>query len=219
MNHRLVRFDVRLEKGDYVGEFWDEKRRSEFLLLPNIEWPLSVDPMVWPSVFYSKIFRDAKALPYGKIEVDPEMDGGEYWCNLSQMRAYYQRNKPPELCGVFIAIQLFSERPLTGDTVPYVISKNIQAALPLGHALPEEPPAGSEFLGYDIANASWISGLTNCGYPIDENQQLARIWSPHLNSFGLLKNLEDAAKLRDVLDKRLPGHAPFWIYGISRLLE
>lgn len=174
MNHRVVCFDVRLEKSDYVSEFWDEKRRSEFLFLPNIEWPLSVDPMTWPSVFYSTIFRDAKTLPYGKIAVDPQKDGGEYWRNLSEMRAYYQKNRPPELRGVFIAIQLFSERPLREDTVPYLISKNIQAALPLGHALPEEPPAGSEFLGYDIADASWISGLTNCGYPINEKRQLAR---------------------------------------------
>jgi hypothetical protein len=50
--------------------------------LPNIEWPLSVDPLVWPSVFFSKIFREETKLPYGYIEVDPEIDGGEQYHNM-----------------------------------------------------------------------------------------------------------------------------------------
>ena len=217
MNQRLMRFDVRLPKDEYVGTLWDEEHRNRFLLRPEIEWPLSVDPMVWPSVFFSKIFRDATKLPYGNIEVNPATDDGKYWLNLEQMQAYYAAHKRPGSRGVFIAIHLFSERSLAEDTVPYSLPDGIQAALVLGHANPSECPANSEIVGYDVADASGISGLTNCGYPASEKLHLGRAWASRLNSFGLLKTLEDATEFRKLSDARAPEHAPFWVYGISRL--
>ena len=53
MNRWLIRFDVRAAKQQYLDSRWDRDARKQFLLLPDIEWPLSVDSMVWPSVFYS----------------------------------------------------------------------------------------------------------------------------------------------------------------------
>jgi len=217
MNQRLTRFDVRLNKDDYVSKFWDQEHRNRFLLKPDLAWPLSVDPLVWPSVFFSKIFREATKLPYGNIEVDPATDDGKYWLNLERMRAYYEAHKRPGTPGIFVAIQLFSEKSLAGDTVPYSLPDGIQAALVLDHANPSECPAGSEVLGYDVADASGISGLTNCGYAASEKAQLGRVWASRLNSFGLLKTLEDAVEFRKLSDERAPEHAPFWVYGISRL--
>lgn len=217
MNQRLVRFDVRLSKDAYVGAFWDEKHRSEFLLRPELEWPLSVDPLVWPSVFYSQIVRDATKLPYGDIEVDPQVDHGMYWLNLEAMRTHYEANRQARTSGVFVAIELFSERSLAEDIIPYEEAGGIQCALVLGRANPDECPAGSELLGYDLADGSWISGLNNCGYTSDEKRKLGHVWASRLNSFGLLKTLDDAVEFRKVCDIRVPEHSPFWIYGISRL--
>jgi hypothetical protein len=33
----------------------------------------------------------------------------------------------------------------------------------------------------------------------------------------LLKTLEDAVEFREVCDRRVPEHSPFWIFGVSRL--
>jgi hypothetical protein len=171
-----MHFDVRVHKDDYVGTFWDEEHRSRFLLQPEIEWPLSIDPSVWPSVFFSKIFRNATKLPYGNIEVDPATDDGKYWLNLEEMRAYYDTHKRPGPHGIFVAIHLFSERSLAEDMVPYLLPGGIQAGLTLDHTVPTESPTGSKLLGYDVADASWISGLTNCGYAANEKPQLSRVW-------------------------------------------
>ena len=217
MNQRLIRFDIRLPKEDYVSEFWNQENRDRFLLRPETAWPLSVDPLVWPSVFYSTIFREASKLPYGNIEVDPLVDDGKYWLNLEQMKAFYARHKKANKEGIAIAIQLFSEKSLVEDIISYKEPDGIQCGITLGHTCPDKLPANSEFLGYDVADASWISGLTNCGYISEEKMDLSKVWAPRLNSFGLLSTLEDAAEFRRLCDDRVSEHAPFWVYGISRL--
>jgi hypothetical protein len=217
VNQLLIRFDVRLHKDDYVAAFWDEERRDQFLLRPEIEWPLSADPLVWPSVFFSKIFRDATSLPYGSIEVDPAIDDGNYWLNLEQMKTHYETHKVPNTNGIVVAIQLFSEKAPTDGVISYSIHDGIQCGLIVEDTTPSECPVGSELLGYDVADASWISGLANCGYDPDEKKQLVRSWAPRLNSFGLLETLDHAVEFRQLCDKRVPEHAPFWVYGITRL--
>jgi hypothetical protein len=214
VNQRLVQFDVRLRADDYVSSFWDQEHRNLYLLRPQTEWPLSVDPLVWPSVFYSEIFRAATNLPYGSIEVDPSTDDGQYWLNLDQMTGHYETHKRPETQGVFVAIHLFSEKALDSNFIPYSFDN---CALSLGETNPRECPPEGEFLGYDVADASRMSGLANCGYTDIERKQLEQVWSSRLNSYGLLKTLEDAVEFRQVCDKRVAEHAPFWIFGISKL--
>lgn len=216
MNQKLMCFDVRLPKEDYAPAFWDRKHRESFLLSQEIEWPLSVDPLVWPSVFFSKIFGDATKLPYGNIEVDPAVDGGEYWLNLAQMKRHYEANKLPNSKGVFVCVHLFSEAPLTGFSVPY-LQNGIQCGLELHDTSPREAPEGTVLLGYDVADASWISGLSNCSYTPEEKKQLSSRWLPRLNSYGLLKELDDAVEFREVCNLRVPDHAPFWVFEISQL--
>ena len=218
MNQRLVRFDVRLEKGEYVDEFWDREHRNRFLLTPDVDWPLSVDPLVWPSVFYSEVFRQATQLRYASIEVPPTMDEGQYWLNLEHMRNYYETHKKPGDRGILVGIELFSEDSLAEEAVPYETRAGIQCALPLGQTVPAQRPSASELLGYDVADDSWISGLANCEYFPEERDRLHRLWASRLNEFGLLARLEDAVQFRQVSDARVPEHAPFWIYGIWRML-
>jgi len=218
MNHRLIRFDVRLDKSDYVDSFWDGAHRKAYLLNSDVEWPLSADPFVWPSVFYSKILREAVDVPYASIEVPPDADGGRYWVNLDDMKKHYATHQKFGTRGITIAIELFfPEASLVGDVVHYQEAEGIQCGIPLGRTLPSELPLGSELLGYDVADAGWISGLTNCGYWPEEKAALARTWATRLNDFGLLTTLGDAAEFKRVTDERVPEHAPFWIYGLWRV--
>jgi hypothetical protein len=216
LNQRLIRFDIRLPKSNYVNDRWKKEDRNRFLLRSDVEWPLSSDPLVWPSIFFSKIFRDSTGFPYGNIEVDPVIDGGNYWLSLDQMGAHYKAHRSPYANGVFIAIHLFSENPLTSNFIAYS-RDGIQFGLELGDATPSDCPSNSEFLGYDVGDASWISGLSNCEYTATERKRLEPIWRHRLNSFGLLSTLDDAAEFRKLSDDRVSEHAPFWIYGISKL--
>jgi len=217
MNQRLIQFDVRLHKADYLDAYWDNKQRDSFLLRPDIEWPLSVDSLVWPSVFFSRIFADVAELQRGSIEVAPETDDGKYWLNLEQMKSHYEAHKKSGGRGVGVGIHVFSENSLTGDVIPYTIKPGIACAMILGNTVPSECPADSELLGYDVADASRISGLSNCGYTPDELEQLRPLWVPRINGFGLLTTLQDAVEFRELCDTRVPEHSPFWVYDIWRL--
>jgi len=99
----------------------------------------------------------------------------------------------------------------------YKDSQGYQCGLLLYQTIPERPPEGSSLLGYDVADAGCISGLTNCGYTEEEINALATLWANRLNSFGLLTTLEDAVAFRQLCDERVPEHAPFWIYALWQL--
>ena len=51
MIHELLGFDIRLRPEHCVEKLWNQERRVTYLLLPEGKWPLSVDKMVWPSLF------------------------------------------------------------------------------------------------------------------------------------------------------------------------
>jgi hypothetical protein len=217
MNRRLVRFDIRVHEDDYVHTFWTAELRNEFLLNPAVAWPLSIDVWMWPSVFFSKIFQDGTRTSYATIEVDPSTDGGDYWLNLEEMLAYYDAHKPPASRAVPVAIELYSEKSLNEDMVSYVDSSGIECALRLNATFPRTVPHGSELLGFDIADAASISGLTNCGYTDEDQRALRPAWASRLNAFGLLKSLDDAIAYRQICDTRVAEHAPFWIYALWRV--
>lgn len=215
MNRRLLQFDIRVHKDDYVQTLWTPELRDLFLLNPVVEWPLSVDEWMWPSVFFSKI---STRKSFATIEVDDDTQGGDYWLNLEEMRAYYAARKPRASGAVPIGIELYSEKSLDEDIVPYVLEPDgIECALWLNATAPRVVPDGSELLGYDIADASRLSGLTNCGYTEEDRQALRPAWGSRLNAFGLLRTLDDAIAYRQICDTRVAEHAPFWIYAIWRV--
>jgi hypothetical protein len=85
--------------------------------------------------------------------------------------------------------------------------------------VPADRMAGASSLGYDIADAALISGLSNCGYEPAEKEELENKWSSRLNQYGLLSTIEDAVELREITDRRVPEHAPFWIFEVLQTEE
>jgi len=186
-----------------------------FLLRPDVEWPLSIDQGVWPSVFYEKPVESPDESS-STIEIDHAFHN-QCEVNLEQLRTYYDSHRMFAPSGVFTAVELLSEKEANGDSMSYLIDGNIQCAIPLGPTTPERPPDGSVLLGYDVADAGRISGLANCGYTDEQARDLRPVWAQALNSFGLLKTMEEAIRFRAVCDRRVCEHAPFWIYALWRL--
>jgi hypothetical protein len=168
-------------------------------------------------VFFSEVFKSPYFETYSTIEIDPALDDGTQWLHLDSMRACYDSHRALAPGGVFLAVELLSEKEAEGPTIPYVSPGDMHAAIWLEPTVPPRPPEGSSLLGYDVADAGWISGLSNCGYTDDEIKTLAPVWAPRLNSFGLLASVEDAVAFRQVCDARVTEHAPFWIYALWRL--
>jgi hypothetical protein len=70
------------------------------------------------------------------------------------------------------------------------------------------------FLGFDVADGSLVSGLSNCGYTQADIEPLSRQWGPTLNEHHLFVGLDDASRFRDLADRRVTEHAPFFIFGL-----
>src|SRR5215204_2931431 len=93
LNKWLIQYDVRMPDELYANRRWAADTRARYLLRPDVPWPLSVDPLVWPSVFCSAIFKTPGIETYSPIEIDPALDGGTQWCHLDTMRACYDSHR------------------------------------------------------------------------------------------------------------------------------
>ena len=83
---------------------------------------------------------------------------------------------------------------------------------------PERPDTMWRFLGFDITDGAFISGLSNCGYE-DERHDLAAEWARHLNRNHLFHDLQRAFRFRALTNARVPEHAPFFVIGLWLIAE
>lgn len=224
MREELLGFDMRLCPEDYVKTWWHERRRLWHLINPKIDWPLSVDVMVWPSVFHY-IGGDSvgERSPYyfysnGTLEVSPS----DYrhrvirlWPNLDDMTSYFLSYEERFMKkAIPVAIVAHSEEPLENYDEP---SAWLGALSP--RLLLDTIPRNWLFLGYDVADTGLISGLSNCGYAEKEREHLGKVWCSRLNEYGLIKTLHEALVFRDLTNTREPEHAPFFVFSLYRAPE
>jgi len=205
-DRRILGFDARLAVDDHVRPPWSLESRDTFLLRPQIEVPFSVDPNIWPTCFlyHFEMRRLAGSRADSLIDADSDCQGS-LWLNLPRMR---QRLAERRRHAVPVAIELLAPENTTVNEYPS----------PLIYSKPDpaDLPAGSAFLGYDIADAGFLSGLSNwiqCG----GTRNTAAHWASRVNDFGLLQTEQDAFAFRDLSDARVLEHAPFWVYRLYRL--
>jgi hypothetical protein len=201
---RVLGFDARENAASRRENPLPTHVRERILLRPEIESPLSVDSHIWPTcfLFYAQM-RMAGARTYDLLPAEPELG---LWTSLKRMRAQLYANKRAE---TQIAIEVFVPDGLTLMEFP--------SPLVYSEAEPSLVPEGSTFLGYDVADAGFWSGLSNCGYTQEELDQLRPEWSKKINDFGLLESEEDALAFKDISDQRVPEHAPFWVFRLHQL--
>jgi hypothetical protein len=84
---------------------------------------------------------------------------------------------------------------------------------------PERPDTAWQFLGFDITDGGFISGLSNCGYDDAERDGLAAEWARHLNRDHLFEDLQAAFKFRNLTNARVLEHAPFFVIGLWLIAE
>ena len=73
---------------------------------------------------------------------------------------------------------------------------------------------GWRILGFDIADGTTISGLSNCGYEAEEAAALRLAWAARLNEHGLFDDVDDALAFRTLTHQRVREHAPFAVYAM-----
>jgi hypothetical protein len=195
-------FDIRMRAADYVGEVWSPEHRASYLLRADVEWPMSVDRVVWPSLLQSHYFdarANRKANPkfLGQDASDSENEFG-LLSDLASIARF-----PGAQGGVSIGVQLIYNE---GREPNPFISVEASAV-----------PAKADVLGFDVATPAPISGLSNCGYDQLEVHQLRAEWAHRLNAYGLLESVDLAERFREMTNKRVPEHAPFYVYKLFRV--
>jgi hypothetical protein len=214
-------YDIRLCAEAYLPGYWADDRRERYLLRPEIEWPLSIDSMVWPSIFESpgeiQLPGAENWWPERPPTIVAEPVNKRYdqfmdlWPELGEMLEVFREHASPGACGVPIAMDLVEDtRPESTPSswASFDTEVSVQAR-----------PADWAFLGYDVCDFGWISGLSNCGSAPDEMHRLSRDWKDRLNEFGLFMSATDAGEYCEVTDRRVPEHAPFRVFALYRAPE
>ena len=191
---RLLGFDARENEQDGRKSPIPLDVREVMLLRPEIELPFSVDGNIWPSVL--------------GMNDGPQIEDKGLWLSLARLQ---QSLRERGRTAIAIAVELLVPSNITALGLPYSLIDSNQD--------PPTVPENSICLGFDVADAGFWSGLSNCGYSEAERAELRPKWQGRINDFGLLKSEQDALEFRDLSDARVPEHAPFWVYKLHRLAE
>ena len=191
---------------------WDERRKRGFLFRPEAVKPLSIDIGVWPSSFSSK----GVARPAWVGIFDP------LWESLGRLREAVRDagNLLGETSlaafGRITGVASAAELAVLETQLRGVHPDGTPGELPATIADPSTIQPGWTFLGYDVADLWGLSGLMNCGFlpELEDVDALRLRWGPKLNRFHLFDSLEDARELKDLSNRRVAEHAPFFVDGI-----
>jgi hypothetical protein len=129
------------------------------------------------------------------------------------MNAIFNQHRINQIVGVEIGVCVFIDPEIRTDSSDFLLLDNHL----IPSVVPHDLPAGSSFLGYDVADGSLISGISNCGYDSTEIRTLRATWSSSLNGNGLIGTLDSAMRFKSMTDARVPEHSPFWVFGIYRM--
>ena len=181
---------------------WDEGRRKLFLLRQDIARPLSIDVLVWPSLF-------ARAGEQGTEDIPvPDWIGpnASLWENLEEMRAWLDARDVDRSGAAVVAVGWLSKLGFSDPQGPYPEAGK-----------PSRPQGGWELLGYDVADRWLLSGLSNCGWERAEVRPPAAWSNARLNEHHLFQHPEAAFEYVEAANSRVPEHAPFFVYSLYRL--
>jgi hypothetical protein len=206
---RLVGFDIRRDTAG-LSSLWNEERRTLFLLRRSVPSPLSVDRLVWPSVFE---FSDLISHPDDSGDVvRTSPDYGRYglWFDFdAMMRSWKGARRDAMTTAVPISVRLLaSAKSELPDAFQHLASGE--------EAIVQSDASPQVLLGYDVADASLLSGLMNCEYDEEERRELAPAWQQRLNEHGLLTDQEASMEFSRLTDERVPEHRPFGVFALYR---
>ena len=194
--------DIRVPP-DLASARWTPEQRERYLLRSEVGRPLSFDRLVWsrPQGICTSSAEGVCLACNLARETEPEIRLP--WVKVDEVLRIAAASSSQGLGRVVIATGVVAE---DDREVEWLMGRfGVEADI--------DPQPAWAFLGFDVADGD-ISGLCNCGYSPDEVVSLRPIWRPRLNEHGLFRDLDDALAFRKLTDKRVPEHAPFFVYGL-----
>jgi hypothetical protein len=176
-----------------------------------VDVPLSLDVMVWPSLFdwgqgigFSAAERERLRLSGIPL---PAWTGpfAVLWDSLPVLTDYLGLHVPEDRPRLIIAV---TKVAIGAESLPHE-GKMLQAADQSGWT-----DGRQRRLGFDVADGYGVSGLSNCGYADEELETYRSRWSGFLNAFHLFEGAAQALEFASDADHRISSHAPFSAYGL-----
>lgn len=181
-------------------ENWDHERRSALLFRLDVAKPLSVDEMVWPSVFDA----DHHLLK-------PDWTGyiQDLWDDLDRLKMTLEegwRQTWRPCC--LVAVTLMTASCTRGQEDGW--RERVDSLSPQVIA------GGWRLLGFDVADSFLLSGLSNGGFrpELEAVSPLRAVWGPLLNRWHLFTDTSAATAFQKLANSRMPEHSPFFIFAV-----
>ncbi|MBC7870151.1 MAG: hypothetical protein H7Y09_04880 [Chitinophagaceae bacterium] len=188
----LIGFAAR-EMWREMKDFWPIEKKEIFLLKYDIVKPLSTDVAIWPSVF--QLVPNLKPPPH--IEWRQGL-----WADLYNLTDYLISAIDNHDSYWTIAITHYFD---FGDPYTGYDRDSIR---------PSDKNEDWKFLGYDVSEITFLSGLTNFGTSPQEKKLEMVEFGEHLNQYHLFTDYKVAMQYKNSVDKKDPGHGPFYVYGL-----
>lgn len=178
---------------------WPEPRRAASLFRLDVQKALSVDVLVWPSVF----------------DADPSLDTPPWMGHIQDLwdsRTRLEQELDRQWRGRWKASWIIAGTLRADLCSP---AHRAEWATRIG---PVEPPldrSGATLLGYDVADFWLMSGLSDMVFqPAEDAEALQRRWGGELNEFHLFRSAAGAREFIPLANERSPEHAPFFVFGV-----
>jgi hypothetical protein len=134
-----------------------------------------------------------------------------HWSSLEDLRNATEASNPEISKSTWLIATTIVWNVLPSEVQDFWLAECIEPTMP--SSLPQD----SIFLGYDVADRWLLSGLSNCGYASNELAKWRNAWSDKVGDTHLFPDMSDAIEFKARTNKRVPEHAPFFVYGIFRL--
>lgn len=200
-----IGYDLRVVSDSYI-ETWNQDRKREWLLRPDVIFPASVDDQVWPSILNADKAQRAGVWT-GCVQ--------HLWEDMSRLEEWHKKDDSlPErawlICVSLTTTELSQrQREVWSDM--------------LMTTHPNSVDLGWTFLGYDVADRFLTSGLCNGVHVGDQDYgELRTRFEPSINSHHLFGSLPAARQFAAVSGMRRKllaeglfyGHLPMYVYGV-----
>lgn len=190
---RVLGYDIR-EAWCSMERLWPRPRRDLYLLRNDVVKPLSVDVIVWPTVFAD-----------GQVEA----------CHLDEPHLGNAGAARPSFVGP--CQSLWTDLGAMERAAPLVPSAVIAVIASLDDdefiPLRASPAARWDSLGFDVADPFLLSGLTNCGRGHDREFEREE-FGGQLNEHHLFRARDAAVRYAAQCSERIKEHAPFAVYEV-----
>lgn len=181
---------------------WIDVRRQDFLLVPDVLKPLSVDRIVWSETDDISYPESCDKYGYGFMGL---------------LASAIPQNESQGIC---IAISAYPKHwsPIQKEYWDALISdrdgREIGTQYLVQDSIPSPDPTKFELLGFDVADSGLISALSNCGWSPEEKPEATACWKKYLNHHHLFDDACKAQEFVEFSDKRVQEHAPFFVFGL-----